>query len=181
MLPVSWIQTFNVVASFAYVKDRVTIGLFQLGDGTLLALWSAVFASTSETNEMWKICAEEIIEAKCGSIYESSVHFRDRHTGGKIFEDALQISKGMYCVPHLDRNIRQHKGTQADKALEKNFPTNALFYLQASPTAEDFKERLQSFGKRYPNTAQYIQAIDPYKWVYYAQVYSMFCDVAIVT
>ncbi len=41
--------------------------------------------STSETNEMWKICAEEIIEAKCASIYESSVHLRDRHTGGKIF------------------------------------------------------------------------------------------------
>ncbi len=133
-----------------------------------------MFAPTSETNEMWKICAEEIIEAKCASIYESSVRFRDRHTGGKIFEDELQISKGMYCVPHLERNIRQHKATQSDKVLEKIFPTNSLFYLQASPTADDFKERMKSFAKRYPNTAQYIQAIDPYKWVYY-QVCYMFC------
>ena len=139
-----------------------------------MALWSAVFASSSETNEMRKICAEEIIEAQCASIYEGSVHFRDRHTGGKIFEDELKISKGMYCVPHLERNIRQHKATQSDKLLEKNFPTNSLFYLQASPTADDFKERMKSFAKRYPNTAQYIQAIDPYKWVYYAQVCYMF-------
>ena len=134
-----------------------------------------MFASSSETNKTWKICAEEIIEAQCASIYEGSVHFRDRHTGGKIFEDELKISKGMYCVPHLERNIRQHKATHADKVLEKNFPTNALFYLQASPTADDFKERMKSFAKMYPNTAQYIQAIDPYKWVYYAQVCNMFC------
>jgi hypothetical protein len=53
-----------------------------------------------------------------------------------VFEDALQISKGMYCVPHLERNIRQHKGTQAEKVLEKNFPANALFHLQASHTSE---------------------------------------------
>jgi hypothetical protein len=126
---------------------------------------------------MWQICAEEIIAAECASIYEGSVHFRDRHTGGKVFEDALQISKGMYCVPHLDRNIRQHKGTQAEKVLEKNFPANALFHLQASSTSEEFKDRMQSFGKKYPNTAQYIQAIDPYKWVHYAQVniFSLLC------
>ena len=133
-----------------------------------------MFASSSETNEMWKICAEEIIEAQCASIYEGSVHFRDRHTGGKIFEDELKISKGMYCVPHLERNIRRHTATQSDKLLEKNFTTKSLFYLQASPTADDFKERMKSFAKRYPNTAQYIQAIDPYKWVYYAQVCYMF-------
>jgi hypothetical protein len=89
---------------------------------------------------MWQICAEEIIDAECASIYDGSVHFRDRHTGGKVFEDALQISKGMYCVPHLERNIRQHKGTQAEKVLEKNFPANALFHLQASPTSEEFKD-----------------------------------------
>ena len=175
MLLVSRSTNFNVVTSIAYMKQIVIVGLFQLGDGTLLALWSAVFASTSETNEMWRICAEELIAAKCDAIYEKSVHFRDCHTGAKIFEDTLQISKGMYCVPHLERNIRQHKATQSDKVLEKNFPSNALFYLQASPTAEDFKERMLTFGKRYPNTAQYIQAIDPYKWVYYAQVSNMFC------
>ena len=123
---------------------------------------------------MWKTCAKEIIEAKCASIYESSVHFRDRHTGGKTFEDILKIGKGMYCVPHLERNIRQHKGKQSDKVLEKNFSTNALFHLQASPTSADFKDRLNSFAKRYPNTAKYIEAIDPYKWVYYAQVKYMF-------
>jgi hypothetical protein len=126
---------------------------------------------------MWQICAEEIIDAECASIYEGSVHFRDRHTGGKVFEDALQISKGMYYVPHLERNIRQHKGTQAEKVLEKIFPANALFHLQASSTSEEFKDRMQSFGKKYPNTAQYIQAIDPYKWVHYAQVniFSLLC------
>jgi hypothetical protein len=52
--------------------------------------------------------------------------------------------------------------------------TPCFIYLQASPTADDFKERMKSFAKRYPNTAQYIQAIDPYKWVYYAQVCYMF-------
>ena len=36
-------------------------GLFQLGDGTLIALWSAVFAHTSETNNMWEICADQIV------------------------------------------------------------------------------------------------------------------------
>jgi hypothetical protein len=71
----------------------------------------------------------------------------------------------MYCAPHLERNIKQHKATLSDKALEKKIPTNSLFYLQASPTADDFKERMKSFAKRYPNTAQHIQAIEPYKWV----------------
>ena len=39
----------------------LSIGLFQLGDGTLIALWSAVFAHTSETNKMWEICADQIL------------------------------------------------------------------------------------------------------------------------
>jgi hypothetical protein len=37
--------------------------IFQLGDGTLIALWSAVFANTSETNNMWEICADQILSA----------------------------------------------------------------------------------------------------------------------
>jgi hypothetical protein len=90
-----------------------SIGLFQLGDGTLIALWSAVFANTSETNKMWEICADQIlcagwlcyiaITAFCltrvrmsyifldfmqglGSLYLDTVHFRDRHTGCNVFE-----------------------------------------------------------------------------------------------
>ena len=45
----------------------LSIGLFQLGDGTLIALWSAVFANTSETNKMWEICADQILCA--GRLY----------------------------------------------------------------------------------------------------------------
>ena len=53
---------------FFFVANLATIvilfqGLFQLGDGTLIALWSAVFAHTSETNNMWEICADRILSA----------------------------------------------------------------------------------------------------------------------
>ena len=38
----------------------LSLGLFQVGDGTLIALWSAVFAHRYETNQMWEICADHI-------------------------------------------------------------------------------------------------------------------------
>jgi hypothetical protein len=31
-----------------------------MGDGTLIALWTAVFANKSETNKMWEFCADHI-------------------------------------------------------------------------------------------------------------------------
>jgi hypothetical protein len=39
------------------------VRLFQVGDGTLIALWSAVFAHRSETNIMWEVCANQIRSA----------------------------------------------------------------------------------------------------------------------
>jgi hypothetical protein len=48
---------------------QLQIGLFQMGDGTLIALWTAVFANKlwtavfankSETNKMWEFCADHI-------------------------------------------------------------------------------------------------------------------------
>lgn len=36
-----------------------------MGDGTLIALWTAVFANKSETNKMWEFCADHIKIAGC--------------------------------------------------------------------------------------------------------------------
>jgi hypothetical protein len=80
-------------------------GLFQDGNGTLVPIWSCIFANCQETNEMWEVCADEIIIAGIQDVYINAVHFRDRHSGCDLFEARLLIHKGMYCVPHLRRNI----------------------------------------------------------------------------
>jgi hypothetical protein len=69
--------------------------------------------------------------------------FQGRHTGGKVFEDALQISKGMYCVPHLDRNIRQHKGMQSINSWRKIFPPTPYFI---------FRQRIRPRNSKYDCT-----------------------------
>jgi hypothetical protein len=145
-------------------------GLFQDGNGTLVPVWSCIFANCSETNEMWGVCAEEILKAGVQDIYVNAVNFRDRHSGCDVFEDRLHIHMGMYCVPHLRRNIIQHKAKRGDKVLEKNFHVNALFYIQASSTAVEYKDRMDAFSKKYPNTGKYLLAIEPVRWVHYAQV-----------
>ena len=119
---------------------------------------------------MWEVCADEIIIAGIQDVYINAVHFRDRHSGCDLFEARLLIHKGMYCVPHLRRNIMQHKAKRGDKILEKNFSDNSLFYIQASTSAAQYNERMDAFTKKYPNTGRYLRAIEPGRWVHYAQI-----------
>jgi hypothetical protein len=77
--------------------------------GKLLAVWTAIFVNKSESNDLWAECAEALKAARVENLYNGVVHFRDRHTGCAVFEEKLQISRGMYCVPHILRNILQHK------------------------------------------------------------------------
>lgn len=74
-------------------------GLFQLGDGTVIPLWSAIFAESegAESQFMWEYCAEQIKNAGFENLYKGAVHFRDRHRGADGFERILSIEKGM-CV-----------------------------------------------------------------------------------
>jgi hypothetical protein len=73
--------------------------------GKLLAVWTAIFVNKSESNDLWAECAEALKAARVENLYNGVVHFRDRHTGCAVFEEKLQISRGMYCVPHILRNI----------------------------------------------------------------------------
>ena len=67
------------------------LGLFQMGSGTLLPVWTAVFTSRSETKEMWGACADALIDAGLAEVYYNTVHFRDRHVGAKLFEVSSYI------------------------------------------------------------------------------------------
>ena len=87
----------------------LSIGLFQMGSGKLLAVWTAIFANKSESNDLWAECADALHQAGIENLYKGVVHFRDRHTGCGVFETKMNIGLGMYCVPHLLRNIQQHK------------------------------------------------------------------------
>ncbi len=80
-----------------------------MGSGKLLAVWTAIFVNKNETKELWGECAEVLKQAGIDGLYSGVVHFRDRHTGCVVFEEALNIGLGMYCVPHIIRNIQQHK------------------------------------------------------------------------
>ena len=97
-------------------------GLFQMGSGKLLAVWTAIFVNKSESNELWAECAEALKKAGVENLYNGVVHFRDRHTGCAVFEEKLQISRGMYCVPHILRNILQHKVIFVGKVLDLYYP-----------------------------------------------------------
>jgi hypothetical protein len=79
----------------------------------------------------------------------------------------------MYCVPHLLRNIKQHKATRLEKALEKSVTSNHLCALQDSASKDVFETKLANFGKSHPNTMEYLKAIPPERWVKYAQVVTM--------
>ena len=86
-------------------KVAFCTGLFQMGSGKLLAVWTAIFVNKNETKELWGECAEVLKQAGIDGLYSDVVHLRDRHTGCAVFEEKLQISRGMYCVPHILRNI----------------------------------------------------------------------------
>jgi hypothetical protein len=80
------------------------------------------------------------------------------------------MTKGMYCVPHLLRNIRQHRAASVEKALEKNVTSNHLCALHDSESRDVFLTKLANFGKTHPNTMAYLTLIPPGRWVKYAQV-----------
>ena len=65
--------------------------LFQMGSGKLLAVWTAIFVNKNETKELWGECAEVLKQAGIDGLYSGVVHFRDRHTGCAVFEEALNI------------------------------------------------------------------------------------------
>ena len=71
-------------------------GLFQLGDGSVIPLWSAIFAETMGDEDIfkWEWCARQIKESGYCQAYDNAVHFRDRHEGAVGFERILQIDKG---------------------------------------------------------------------------------------
>ncbi len=80
-----------------------------MGSGKLLAVWTAIFVNKNESNALWAECADALKQAGVDNLYSGVVHFRDRHTGCAVFEEQLHISRGMYCVPYILRNILQHK------------------------------------------------------------------------
>ncbi len=80
-----------------------------MGSGKLVMIWTAIFVNKNETMELWAECAKMLKQAGIDGLYSGVVHFRDRHTGCAVFEEALNIGLGMYCVPHIIRNIQQHK------------------------------------------------------------------------
>jgi hypothetical protein len=72
-------------------------GLFQMGDGTIIPLWAAVFAESegAESNFKWEWCAKRLKDAAVDDVYMGAVHFRDRHAGADGFERILDIKWGM--------------------------------------------------------------------------------------
>lgn len=73
------------------------LGLFQLGDGSIIPLWAAIFSeqSGSEDTNKWEWCAEQIRNAGMADVYAECVHFRDRHAGAPFFERSLGVRFGM--------------------------------------------------------------------------------------
>ena len=102
------VYVFDSVCHFCFFCCTFTVafcvGLFQLGSGKLLAVWTAIFVNKNETKELWGECAEVLKLAGIDGLYSGVVHFRDRHTGCAVFEEALKIGLGMlvtlagYCV-----------------------------------------------------------------------------------
>ena len=67
-------------------------GLFQLGDGRLVAPWAAIFADANESVFMWEACAKAVKdEFHIHDLYDKAVHFRDRHKGADRFEAILNV------------------------------------------------------------------------------------------
>ncbi len=99
----------DIALLFLSIFDSTSTGLFQMGSGKLLAVWTAIFANKSESNDLWAECADALHLAGIENLYSGVVHFRDRHTGCGVFETKMNIGLGMYCVPHILRNIQQHK------------------------------------------------------------------------
>jgi hypothetical protein len=145
-------------------------GIFQLGDGRLIHLWSCIFAGSNESTWMWETCAKHIVEAGLEGCYHNAVHFRDRHAGCDHFESLLKIEYGMYCSAHILRNIREHRASNPEQALEKRFHDNMFWAVQGSSTADEYAINLLKFEFNFPRTMAYIREIEPAKWVHFAQV-----------
>ncbi len=96
------------------------------------------------------------------------MHFRDRHVGATYFE----IAHGMFCVPHVLRNILQHRAKRGEKTSERNVSKFEIFRLVESESQDIFNDRMNKFGLKYPNAMAYLKEIAPSKWVHYAQVAS---------
>jgi hypothetical protein len=75
-----------------------------------------------------------------------------------------------YCSAHILRNVREHRGTTTTPTLEKNFHDNMFWRLQGSRSADEYAVYLAAFEGKFPRTKAYLQAIDPKRWVRYAQI-----------
>lgn len=75
-----------------------------------------------------------------------------------------------YCAAHILRNVREHRGSTATPTCEKNFHDNMFWRLQGSNSADEYAQHLAAFEGKFPNTMKYLKAIDPKRWVRYAQI-----------
>jgi hypothetical protein len=121
---------------------------------------------------MWGDCADAVIKSGVSKIYLNAVHFRDRHVGATYFEEELGIANGMLCVPHILRNIIQHRAKRGEKTLERNVSKLEIFRLIESESQDIFNDRMKKIGLKYLNAMTYLKEIAPSRWVHYAQVAS---------
>ena len=66
-------------------------GMFQLGDGRLIPMWTSIFRESNESAYMWEQCAERLVDAGMNDVYDNAAHFRDRHKGAEYFEAKLKV------------------------------------------------------------------------------------------
>jgi hypothetical protein len=85
-------------------------------------------------------------------------------------KEKLSITKGMFYVPHILRNIVQHKAKRTERMLEKSVSKHDIFRLVSSESRKIFIARMTTFGGKFPNARAYIEAIPPFQWVHYAQI-----------
>jgi hypothetical protein len=71
-------------------------------------------------------------------MYLNEVHFRDRHVKATCFEEKLGISNGMFCVPHILRNLVHHRAKRGKKTLERNVSKFEIFRLVESESQDIF-------------------------------------------
>ena len=68
---------FDSVCHFWFLCCTFTVafcaGLFQLGSGKLLAVWTAIFVNKNETKELWGECAEVLKLAGIDGLYRREV------------------------------------------------------------------------------------------------------------
>lgn len=137
------------------------VGMFQLGDGRLIPMWTAIFRDQDESVYMWEQCGIQLVKSGMADVYNGTMHFRDRHKG---FEAKLKIKFPAFCAVHILRNVRAARGT------EKGFHDHMFWRLQGSESAEEYARHLAAFASVFPNTMKYLEKIEPARWVRYAQL-----------